>query len=140
MVKPNVRTSMSVPIGLLQGGACSLLTIGIICGFFAKLIDGGILPANAMNYGTTTALLCASILGAWITCARIREKPLLICLLSAGVSFLTLIVIRILFFEGGFHRIGVTALLLLGGSLIPALLVSRGRGVRKKNHKKYRSR
>jgi hypothetical protein len=65
---------------------------------------------------------------------------LLICLLSAGVSFLTLIIIRILFFEGGFHRIGATALLLLGGSLIPALLVSRARGVRKKNHKKYRSR
>lgn len=140
MVKQNIRTSMSVPIGLLQGGACSLLTIGIICGFFAELIDGEILPASAMNYGTTTALLCASILGAWITCARIREKPLLICLLSAGVSFLTLIVIRILFFEGEFHRVGVTAWLLFGGSMVPALLVSRGMARRKKNHKKYRSR
>ena len=140
MGKGKAAKSASIPISLAAGSLAGILITVFICGIIAWFIYSGTISENAMNYGTTAAILCGSILCASISYGRIQGKPLWICMAAAGIYFFLLLALNILFFEGRISKVGVTALLILGGAFIPAILASRGRGGTKKKHKKVRYR
>lgn len=140
MVHSKMKQAMSVPVGVALGAACSLVITMVICGIFAKLIDGEVISPNSMDYGGTAALLCGSISGAWLTLRKTRQKPLLICTLAGVVYFLILLALHAILSAGEIRGVGVTAILVASGSIVPALLNS-GKGTAGKGiHKKHRYR
>lgn len=140
MGRSKVTKSASISIGIAWGALSSIIITLVVCVTFAKLIETELLPEAALDYGATLALLCASILGAWIAQKKIGQKPLLACVMSAGLYFLILLGINTLFFGGQLGGILETALLVIGGAVVPAILKSVGGASKKTNHKKYRYR
>ena len=140
MAYSKAAKSVSVPTGLVMGAACSFMITVIICAFFAKLIETEVLSPNTMNYASAAALLCASASGSWMCLTRVKQKPLLVCLLSGTIYLLILLAINISLCTDSIQGVGVTILLVIAGSLVPALLKSRGGVGQKSGHKKYRYR
>ncbi len=135
--KITVRAS-SMPAGLAVGGCVSLGTTLLLAAGLAKLVDMEILAWENIGYGIMLLLLLSSFLGAMTAFARIKRQRLLVCLVSGGIYLALLLSITALFFGGQYEAVGVTALLVLGGSGAAALLGlcgGKGRGRFKPRHR-----
>ena len=124
----------SMPAGLLAGGICALGGTLVISAIIAKLVDMETIPQDKIGYGIMVLLLVCAFLGANVACGKIKRQYLIVSAISAGIYFVILLSITALFFGGQFSGVGVTALLVLCGSLLAALARSRreGRKRRKK--------
>lgn len=112
----------SMPAGLALGGAVSLGVTLIAAGILAKLVETEALAEENIGYGVMILLLIASMLGAMVAFGKIKRQRLLVCLLSGLVYMAILLSITALFFGGQYEAVGVTALLVIGGSMVTALL------------------
>lgn len=131
--KPTGR-ALSIPAGLAFGAVVSLGVTILSAALLAKLVDSEMLAEENIGYGIILLLLAASFTGAMTSYIRIKRQRVLVCLLSGVVYFAMLLSITALFFGGQYDAVGVTAILVLGGSAAAALLGlrdSRG-GKRKK--------
>lgn len=131
--KPTGRAA-SMPAGLLAGGICSLTGTLVLSAVLAKLVDIEKVPQDKIGYGIMVLLLVCAFLGANIACGRIKRQYLVVSAISAGIYFLILICITALFFGGQYSGIGVTAILVLCGSVLAAFARS-GKGERRKRRK-----
>lgn len=119
----------SLPAGLAWGEAVNLGITAAGAALMGKLMDIGSMSWENVGYGIMAMLLCASFLGALVAYKKIKRQRLLVCLLSGALYYGTLLLITALFFGGQFQAIGVTALLVLGGSGAAGLLGRQsGRG------------
>lgn len=122
---------MSVPGGLAVGVGISLLVTAVGAAVLAWLLDGEKLLWENVGYGIMGMLLCASFFGSLAAFRRIRRQRMLVCMLS-GVAYLgVMLSMTALFFGGQYEGVGVTALLVLGGSGAAGMLglkPEKGRG------------
>ena len=132
--KPTGRAS-SMPAGLIVGALCGLVGTLLFSAILAKLVDSEIIPQDKVGYGIMVLLLICAFLGANEACRRIKRQYLIVCAISAGVYFLILLSITALFFGGQYSGIGVTAILILCGSILAAFTRSR-KGEGRKRRKK----
>lgn len=135
--KPNGR-AMTLPAGSALGAAFALLWTLISSGFLAWLIHNERLPEEAIGYGSMVILLSASILGALVAYGKVKKQRMLTSACSGGIYLLMLLAITALFFGGKYSGMGVTALLILGGSGTAALLGMRQGKSRMKRGRKIR--
>lgn len=119
--KPTGRAS-SMPAGLAMGGLCGLAVTLLGAGILAKLIDANTLPETSIGYGVMVILMLASFLGALLAYNKIKRQRMLVCMASGLSLFLILLSMTALFFGGQYSGVGVTALLILCGSGLAALL------------------
>lgn len=131
--KPTGRAS-SMPMGILIGGICALAGTLVLSAALAKLVDMEIIPQDKIGYGIMALLLLCAFFGANAACGRIKRQYLIVCAISAVVYFATLICITALFFGGQYSGVGVTAILVLCGSLLAAFARS-GKGEGRKRRK-----
>lgn len=124
-----------MPVGLIAGGVFSLAGTLLLSAVLAKLVDTEIIPQERIGYGIMVLLLLCGFLGANEACRRIKRQYLIVSAISAGIYFLILLSITALFFGGQYSGIGVTAILILCGSLLAALARS-GKGEGRKRRKK----
>jgi len=129
--KPTGRT-MSMPVGLAIGGAVSLGITLLGAAVLAKLVDQETLAWENVGYGVMVILLLASFFGAMSAWGRIRRQRLLVCAVSGVIYFGSLLSITALFFGGQYEAVGVTAALVLAGSIAAWLLGLRDGGRKKK--------
>lgn len=115
-------TAKSMPGGLAAGWAASALVTLLGAIVVAYLLDSEIMQMSAIGYGAMFILLAASVLGALLAYRCIRRQRLVVCLVSGGIYFLSLLALTALFFGGQYEGIGVTGLVILGGSLAVGLL------------------
>ena len=115
----------AMPAGLLYGALVSMIITVIGSAVTAKLMDMETVGSGAVGYAVLLMLMLASYLGAAVSCRRIKRQYLAVCLLSGTVYFLILLSITALFFGGQYEAVGVTGILVLGGSLL-ALLTGTG--------------
>lgn len=128
--KPTGR-AVSMPAGLALGAAASFGMTILAAGILAKLVDTEKLMWENIGYGVMVLLLLASFLGAMVSYRKIKRQRMMVCLLSGVVYFAILISITALFFGGQYESVGVTALLILGGSGTAGILgLHGGRGGR----------
>lgn len=132
--KPTGRAS-SMPAGLIAGALCGLVGTLLFSAILAKLVDSEIIPQDKVGYGIMVLLLICAFLGANEACRRTKRQYLIVCAISAGVYFLILLSITALFFGGQYSGIGVTAILILCGSILSAFTRSR-KGEGRKRRKK----
>lgn len=119
----------SMPGGLAAGALCSLSITLAMAALLAKLVEAKRMAEENIGYGVMVLLLLASFAGALVAFRRIKRQRMLVCLLSGVIYFAILMSMTALFFGGQYEAVGVTALLVLGGSAVAALLgLQQGRG------------
>lgn len=133
--KPSGR-ALSMPAGLLFGAIISLGLTILSAVVLAKLVASEVMAEANIGYGVMAMLLVASFIGSLCAHARIKRQRLLVCGLSGVIYFLILLSITALFFGGQYEAVGVTGLLVLGGSLTAGLLGTMpGRGGKRRKNK-----
>lgn len=133
--KPTGRT-MSMPGGLAIGGVCSLLITFACAAFLAWLVAEERMQESDIGYGVMVLLLLSSFAGAMAAWGKIKRQRMLVCLLSGIVYFGTLLAVTALFFGGQYSAVGVTALLILCGITLAAMMgLRQGRGSRHRKMK-----
>lgn len=137
--KPTGRAA-TIPIGLLTGGVTALASTLALTAVLAKLMEGEILPEENIGYGVMILLLVSAFLGSAIACKRVKRRYLLTAALTGVVYVGILLSITALFFGGQYSGVGVTALLVLCGSLLAAMLFSRDGKGRKPRKSKVKNR
>lgn len=131
-------TASAMPVGLAMGLGISLGATMLGCAVLAWLISQETVPQSGIGYGSVVILLVSSLLGAGVACGRIKRRRMLVCVLSGVCYFASLICITALFFGGQYQGMGVTALVILAGSLCIGLLGLRGDGSRGRHRRKTR--
>lgn len=125
------RTS-SIPAGLAAGAAVSTVVTGIGTVLLALLLDRETISWEAIGYGILTMILLAAYLGALCAYSRIRRRKAAVCFLSGLTYFGILLMVTALFFGGQYEAVGVTGLLVAGGSGCAAITgIGQGRGGRR---------
>lgn len=124
--------AMSLPAGLAVGAAGSLAMTIILTAVLAKLVEAETMPVENIGYGIMALLVISSFAGAMIAFGRIKRQRLMVCGVSGVIYFAVLMSITALFFGGQYSAVGVTALMVLAGSAVAALLgLRQGRGAKR---------
>ena len=133
------RTS-SMPVGLAIGGGVSLIITLLTAALLAELINREAISEESVGYGVMILLLLSSAIGSLTAVGKIKRQRMAVCLLSGGIYFCILLSITALFFGGQYDAVGVTAVLVLGGSVAAAFLsLQQGRRGRSgKTRRKHR--
>ena len=142
MVVNKKVTGRSKPMaaGLALGTVVSFLLTLVGAAVIANLILSEKLAEEAVGYGAVVVLLLASAIGAWLSAILVKRRWMLVCLGAGGIYYLLLLSVTALFFGGQYQGMGVTALLVLGGSGAVGLLGLGGKKSSGKKAKKYRFR
>lgn len=126
----------SVPAGLAAGAGVSVLVTLLGTALLAKLLDTQTVQWEAVGYGILTMVMLAAMLGSITAMKQIRRQAGIVCMLSGFVYWGILLSITALFFGGQYEAVGVTLLLIIGGSGCAFLLHVRqaggGKGTRRK--------
>ena len=117
-------TAWGVPAGLAFGGVVSLILTGILSALAALLVLGGKISPNGIGYCSMVILLLSAAAGAAAAIGRIKRCRFQVCMAAGLVYYGCLLGITALFFGGIYHGMGVTALMVLCGSGLVALLGS----------------
>ena len=119
--------AMSIPAGLTLGIIVALAVTAMGSGASAWLILRGIIGEGASGYCAMVILLLASIAGAAVSAGTIQRLRAQMCLAAGGGYYLCLLAITALFFGGQYQGMGVTALMVLCGSVLVILLAPGGK-------------
>ena len=114
-----------MPAGLATG---ALVNIGILlpaAALIAKLVEGEGIPESSIGYAIMVTLMGAAFFGAMTASGRIKRQRLLVCSLSGLLFFGILMSMTALFFGGQYEAVGVTCLLVMGGSILPVFVGNR---------------
>lgn len=126
----------SIPAGLGAGAGVSVLVTMLGTALLAKLLDAETIQWEAVGYGILIMVMLASMLGCITAMKKIKRKQGIVCLLSALTYWGILLSITALFFGGQYEAVGVTLLLIVGGSGCAFLLCARQeRGGRNRKRK-----
>ncbi len=126
-----------LPSAIIVGMAVSILLTLSLSAILAILIAGGKMSPETMGYGVLGILMSSSILGAAVACAKTPGKRMIVSSSSAAGYLLLLLCTTALFFGGEYQGVGVTALVVMAGGLINALLPA-GKAKRKNRTSKKR--
>lgn len=119
-------TATSMPTGFAAGTLVSLLVTfvgAILCGY---LINREVLPESGIGYSAMALILLSAVLGTSVAVSKIKRRRVYVCAISGLIYFGILLSMTALFFGGQYQGIGVTLLLVIGGSTLVALLGLRG--------------
>ena len=133
-------TAVSVPKGLVLGGLISLGVTILGSALIAWLLNKEVMAQNKTGYGIMMMILLASFLGAQTASGTIKHRRMLYSLLSGVLYYLVLLSITALFFGGQYEAVGVTALLVFGGSGCSGLMALRSDGGGKRGKRRIASR
>ena len=132
--------AVSMPLGLGIGLAVCMAITLIAAGISANLILNERIGESAIGYCAIATLLLSSVIGAWLAAVLVKRRWMIVCMAAGAIYFLTLLGITALFFGGQYQGIGVTALMIFGGSGCVGLLGLRTGTDEKKRRRKYHSR
>lgn len=132
--------AVSMPLGLAIGLAVCMAITLITAGISANLILSQRIGEGAIGYCAIVALLLSSAVGARLAAVVVKRRWMIVCMAVGGIYFLTLLGITALFFGGQYQGIGVTALMIFGGSGCVGMLGLRAESNGNKRRKKYRAR
>lgn len=110
----------SVGIGAIVCMTVTLLLTAIV----AVLIGTEKIPVSTADYCVLMIVLMSAITGSMVGAGKVSHKRLYASVLIAVSYLLILLSITAMFFEGQYNGVGVTALVIISGSIV-AILVDR---------------
>ncbi len=133
----NRKSSQHAPAlagGLALGVLCAIVVTAVSAAIFARLMSREVLQESALGYICVTILVLSSGVGAWVAAAKVKQKWMIVCILTAGCYFLFLLSCTALFFDGQYQGLGVTALAVLGaGGAVGLLGIRQPKGGRRRS-------
>lgn len=110
--------AVTMPVGLAWGAVANIL--GTLAGavIAAKLMDAGTIKENTVGYAVLITLLLSSYIGSKVAVNKIKRQRVVVCVLSGLVYFLVLLSMTALLFGGQYEAVGVTGVLVAGGSML----------------------
>lgn len=131
-------TASTIPAGLALGTAAAITVTILLSAVTAWLILRGTIPEDAVGYCAMAILPLSSGVGAAVAVGRIKRLRMQMGLAAAGLYYGCLLAAAALFFGGIYDGMGVTALMVLCGSLLVILLGSgqKNRAVCRRRKKK----
>lgn len=127
--------SYSMPAGIALGVLASVAVTLLLCALLTWIFLGEKIDDHYLGYGVMLTLLCASAIGALIGVGCIKRRRLLVCAACGVGYYVVLLALTALFFGGQYHAVGVTALLVIAGSICVGILGGKGEGKRKKSRR-----
>ena len=118
-------TAMTMPAGIGVGCGISMLVTILGSALVAKLISLEVLQEMAIGYGAMAIILVASTLGALTAVKKVKKRMLQVSALVGFVYYGLLLAMTACLFGGQYQGLGVTALLVLAGCGLVALILSR---------------
>ena len=115
-------TASTIPVGLALGVLTSLGITILASAVTAWLILRGTLAENSVGYCAMVILLLASMAGAAVAIGRIKRRRLQMGLAAGAIYYGCLLAVAALCFGGIYDGMGVTALMVLCGSMLVILL------------------
>lgn len=126
----------SMGSALVVGTAVSLVVTLIGAVICAGLISAEVIQAGSTGYCAMAILLISAMAGATAAGRKGKQKRLYSGLLAGAVYFAMLLAMNALLFDGQYGGVGVTALIVLSGSVLPAMIgLSGGNGVKPRRSK-----
>ena len=119
--------AVGVPAGLFFGVSAALGITAIGAGTAAWAVLEGIIPETGVGCCAMVILVLASAAGASVATGTIQRLRAQMCLAAGGGYYLCLLAVTALFFGGQFDGMGVTALMVLCGSVLVILLAPGGK-------------
>lgn len=125
----------TMPVGLTMAALASLGVTFAGAALTGYLISRDLLQESSIGYCAMALILLSSVTGAAVAVGKIKRQRVLVCGISGAIYFAVLLSMTALVFGGQYQGIGVTALLVLAGSVLVVLL-----GLRGEKKPKYRKR
>ena len=119
--------AMTIPAGLAASIGAALALTAACSGIAAWLILRGIVPEGAIGYLAMVIRVMSSAVGAIVAAGTIQRLRVQMCLAAAGGYYLSLLAVTAVFFGGQYQGVGVTALMVLCGSVLVILLAPGGK-------------
>ena len=131
------RKKRSMTVGVLTGILIfAFITVaGAI--LLTSLLIGDKLSLDAGKYILYFVLMLSAFLGAITAGKMIGEKRLLVCGVIAAVILFVLVGVNILFYDGQFHGLGMTVLMVLTGCTLANVVSLKGKGNKLRRRKSY---
>ena len=130
--------ALSMPTSFAIGVCISLGLTLILSAVLAKLISIEKVEWERVGYWIMAILLTASVVGTKATCAMIKRRKAMSCLIVGALYWLGLLIIAALFYGGQYTGIGVSGMMILCGCAVVCLLelrAVRGSGTTRFNEK-----
>ena len=119
--------AMNIPAGLALGVGTALAVTGIGAGVGAWAVLRGMISEGMIGYLVMAILLLPSAAGAAVAAGTIQRLRGQMCLAAGGGYLLSLLAVTAVFFGGQYRGMGVTALMVLCGSVLVILLAPGGK-------------
>lgn len=133
-------TAVSMPAGIAAGTLLSLAATGITVAILTWMVLDGKISESSVGYYSLGILVICPLLGALLSGARIKRRWMLVCCITGTVYFVALFLCTAIFFGGQYRGLGVTAIMVLLGSLAAGLMGLKRGKVHSLSVKKYRTR
>ena len=108
--------------GALIGAGGSMLITIVLSAIFAALAERETIGEDMLSGVSALVLILSSLAGSLLGVLVTGHHRLVVCLCTGVVYYAALLACAALVFEGAYHNMGVTALIVLGGSGAAALL------------------
>ena len=119
--------AMTIPAGLALGVGTALAVTWIGAGTGAWAVLRGMIREEAIGYLAMAILFLSAAAGAAVAAGTIQRLRAQMCMAAGGGYFLSLLAVTALFFGGQYQGMGVTALMVLCGSMLVILLAPGGK-------------
>lgn len=115
----------SMPVSLAVGCVLAWLMTIVIAAIVAFLVAGERVSEDFANPAAVIVLLASSFACAMIAGEMMGQKRMIVCVISGGIYYLSLICANMLFFDGSFRGLLGAALTVMGSCVIAGLLQTR---------------
>ncbi len=130
--------NQSIGMAILSGICVSVVVSVLLSVFLAVLVLNERVSESAIGYCTALITMIGSLSGCLAAGKKCNEK-LAILFGSVGVIYLFILVgMGVLFFDGGFHNLGLRLLAAGVGCVISCAICIRGKGTKRKRKRAYR--
>ena len=122
----------SVPRGLALGTGLAVAWSALCIMLISLLVSKEIIGFGSIGYGIVFVLITSSYLSAKISYLKIKQKRIQISVIAAGIYFLILMIVNILFYGGEYTAVGVTLACVICGAVVSLLGNTTSKGLHQK--------
>ena len=131
-------TTIGIPAGLGIGALISLLTTLAGAALVSYLVAAEKIGEGTIGVSAMIILAVAAAVGAWCAVCVVKRLRLQVCMMTGACYYLSLLALTALFFGGRYQGMGISALIVLGGCTLVALIPSKNGQFFKKGKRAYR--
>lgn len=138
--KKNRESNNTILAGIAIGFLTSIAVVLLGALLLTWLLLGEKVQETAIGYGVMVITIISSLAGSGVAVSYVGQHILPVSIGASIAGYLFLLAMNALFFNGQYHGVWITALLVIGSGLCVALVATNGKGRRIKHSGKMANR